>query len=93
MNGPQINDLLCFDFAPSALRSARTDKFNKPLALLPSYLIAMDTTKLSAKGQIVLPKRVRDAHGWAPGVEFVVEDTAAGVLLRPKLQGRRGRIC
>ena len=31
MNGPQINDLLCFDFAPSALRSARTDKFNKLL--------------------------------------------------------------
>ena len=52
----------------------------------------MDTTKLSAKGQIVLPKRVRDAHGWAPGAEFVVENTAVGVLLRPKSQGKKGRI-
>ena len=52
----------------------------------------MDTTKLSAKGQIVLPKRVCDAHGWAPGAEFVVENTAVGVLLRPKSQGKKGRI-
>lgn len=52
----------------------------------------MDTTKLSAKGQIVLPKRVRDARGWAPGVEFVVENTDDGVLLRPKSAGKRGRV-
>jgi AbrB family looped-hinge helix DNA binding protein len=52
----------------------------------------MDTTKLSAKGQVVLPKGVRDAHGWAPGVEFVVENTAGGVLLRPKLRKKGGRI-
>ncbi len=52
----------------------------------------MDTTKLSAKGQIVLPKRVRDAHGWAPGVEFVVENTEAGVLLRPKSQEKKGSV-
>jgi len=44
----------------------------------------MDTTKLSAKGQVVLPKDVRDAHGWNPGVEFVVESTSDGVFLRPK---------
>jgi AbrB family looped-hinge helix DNA binding protein len=52
----------------------------------------METTKLSAKGQVVLPKGVRDAHGWAPGVEFVVEDTTIGVLLRPKSGKRLYRV-
>jgi AbrB family looped-hinge helix DNA binding protein len=44
----------------------------------------MDTTKLSSKGQIILPKSVRDSHHWVPGTEFTVEDTAEGVLLRPR---------
>src|SRR3984893_2695881 len=44
----------------------------------------MDTTKLSSKGQEVLPKSVRDQHGWGEGTEFVVESTAHGVLLRPR---------
>jgi AbrB family looped-hinge helix DNA binding protein len=44
----------------------------------------MDTTKLSSKGQVVLPKSVRDQHGWGEGTEFVVESTAHGVLLRPR---------
>ena len=43
----------------------------------------METTRLSNKGQIVIPKRVRSAHGWEPGVEFIVEDTGDGIKLRP----------
>jgi len=43
----------------------------------------METTRLSSKGQIILPKAVRDAHHWAPGTDFSVEDTGDGVLLRP----------
>jgi len=43
----------------------------------------METTKLSSKGQIILPKHIRTAHQWQPGVEFQVEDTPDGVLLRP----------
>ncbi len=43
----------------------------------------METTRLSSKGQIILPKAVREMHGWAPGTDFSVEDTADGVLLRP----------
>jgi AbrB family looped-hinge helix DNA binding protein len=42
----------------------------------------METTKLSSKGQVVLPKAVRDAQGWREGTEFVVEAVADGVLLR-----------
>jgi len=44
----------------------------------------METTRLSSKGQVILPKSIRDTHQWQPGTEFVVEDTAAGVLLRPR---------
>ena len=44
----------------------------------------METTRLSNKGQIVIPKNVRAAHGWEPGLEFVVEDTGDGIKLKPK---------
>ena len=43
----------------------------------------MEKTKLSNKGQIVIPKQVRTAHGWEPGLEFVVEDTGDGIKLKP----------
>src|ERR1017187_7863843 len=43
----------------------------------------METTKLSTKGQVILPKTVRDAHGWNPGTEFAVEEVPGGVTLRP----------
>lgn len=43
----------------------------------------METTRLSTKGQIVLPKAVRTAQSWGPGTEFTVEETADGILLRP----------
>jgi len=42
----------------------------------------METTRLSSKGQVILPKSIRTAHRWEPGVEFSVEDVAEGVLLR-----------
>ena len=43
----------------------------------------METTRLSTKGQIVLPKAVRASRAWRPGTEFIVEETGDGVLLRP----------
>jgi AbrB family looped-hinge helix DNA binding protein len=43
----------------------------------------MQTTRLSTKGQIVLSKDIRTAHAWGPGTEFIVEETADGILLRP----------
>ena len=43
----------------------------------------MQRTRLSSKGQIVLPKSVRDARAWTPGMEFTVEAAGDGVLLRP----------
>ena len=43
----------------------------------------MQTTSLSSKGQVVLPKQIRDALHYAPGARFSVEATPEGVLLRP----------
>lgn len=44
----------------------------------------METTKLSSKGQIIVPKSLRETHHWKPGQEFVVMDTDEGILLKPK---------
>lgn len=43
----------------------------------------METTRLSSKGQVILPKSVRDARNWEAGTQFAVEQVAEGVLLRP----------
>ena len=43
----------------------------------------MHTTRLSSKGQIVLPKGIRVSRAWGPGTEFTVEETGNGILLRP----------
>ena len=52
----------------------------------------MSTTKLSSKGQIILPKSVRDAHRWKTGMEFSVESVEDGVLLKPLRPFGRTRI-
>jgi AbrB family looped-hinge helix DNA binding protein len=43
----------------------------------------METTRLSTKGQIILPKGIRVSRAWGPGTEFTVEETGNGILLRP----------
>ena len=43
----------------------------------------MEITRLSTKGQIVLPKNIRAAHAFTPGMEFSVEEIKEGILLRP----------
>jgi AbrB family looped-hinge helix DNA binding protein len=44
---------------------------------------AVETTRLSTKGQVVLPKTIRASRAWGPGTEFTVEVTGDGILLRP----------
>ena len=44
-----------------------------------------ETTRLSSKGQVIIPKSIRQIHRWVIGQEFTVEDTGEGVLLRPTL--------
>jgi len=43
----------------------------------------MQTTRLSSKGQIILPKAIRDSRAWNPGTEFTIEESGDGILLRP----------
>lgn len=44
----------------------------------------MKTTKLSSKGQIIIPKHIRKAHQWEIGQELIVIDVGDGILLKPK---------
>lgn len=43
----------------------------------------MHTTVLSSKGQVIIPKSLREARRWGPGTPLEVHDTPDGVLLRP----------
>lgn len=43
----------------------------------------MVTTRLSSKGQVIIPKEIRSGRGWRPGLRFIVEETDDGILLRP----------
>lgn len=40
------------------------------------------TTVVSTKGQVILPKVIRDRRHWDSGTKLVVEDTDDGVLLK-----------
>lgn len=40
------------------------------------------TTRVSTKGQVILPKAVRDQRRWSAGTRLVVENVEEGVLLR-----------
>ena len=43
----------------------------------------MNKTRLSSKGQVIIPKASRLTHHWEPGQELIVIDTEEGVLLKP----------
>ncbi len=41
------------------------------------------TTIISTKGQVILPKAIRDLRHWPAGTRLTVESTSDGVLLKP----------
>jgi AbrB family looped-hinge helix DNA binding protein len=41
-------------------------------------------TKMSDKGQVVVPKAVRELKGWLPGTDLEVIDLGDGIMLRPR---------
>ncbi len=44
----------------------------------------MAFVKLSSKGQVIIPKPIRDAYHWENGQELTLIDTGNGILLQPK---------
>ncbi len=42
----------------------------------------MKTTRISSKGQVVLPKSLRESQRWESGTELAVEARDGGVFLR-----------
>ncbi len=49
----------------------------------PPVLSEPTKVRLSTKGQLVVPKEIRDRHGWTAGVELVFEDLGGDrVVLR-----------
>jgi len=48
----------------------------------------MDRTRISSKGQIVIPKQIRDRHRWRPGTELTVIDVAGGVRIEALQRGK-----
>lgn len=43
----------------------------------------MQTTQLSSKGQVIIPKILRNRYNWNPGQKLNVIDTGDGILLKP----------
>jgi AbrB family looped-hinge helix DNA binding protein len=43
----------------------------------------MLTTRVSSKGQVIIPKDIRNRHHWEPGQELQAIDTDEGILLKP----------
>jgi AbrB family looped-hinge helix DNA binding protein len=41
------------------------------------------TTTVSTKGQVILPKAIREQRHWDAGTRLLVENTEDGVLLKP----------
>ncbi len=40
------------------------------------------TSRLSTKGQLIIPKEIRERHGWRSGTELEIEDHDDGVVIR-----------
>ena len=46
------------------------------------------TTTVSTKGQVILPKSIRDGRRWLPGTRLVIEETADGFEFLRKVMAR-----
>ncbi len=53
--------------------------------------MSIATSTISSKGQVVIPKQIRDELHWESGTPITLFSTASGVMLKtaPKKKGRR----
>jgi AbrB family looped-hinge helix DNA binding protein len=42
-------------------------------------------------GRLVVPKEIRDRHGWGPGTTLLIRDCDQGVMLEPAIPQETGR--
>jgi len=49
----------------------------------------METVKMSSKGQIVIPKAIRESHHFQTGTEFVIVEEGNDLRLVPARTGRK----
>ena len=48
----------------------------------------MPTKNIGPKGQVVIPKRMRDALGLKPGVDVIIESRGDEIVIaRPRIEG------
>jgi AbrB family looped-hinge helix DNA binding protein len=52
---------------------------NLTLILLEDFAMR---TRLSTKGQLIIPKAIRERHDWSPGVELDVQDRGDALVIR-----------
>ena len=52
----------------------------------------MKTTKLSSKGQVIIPKQVRDSYHWKSGLKIQVVEVEDGILLKPNVHFPRSSL-
>jgi AbrB family looped-hinge helix DNA binding protein len=43
----------------------------------------METSILTTKGQLLIPKRIRNKYGIKSGVKIIFEETPAGLIIKP----------
>ncbi len=49
----------------------------------------MGVTRLSSKGQVVIPQLIREARHWGVGTQFEVHEVKEGVLLTPIFSNKK----
>ena len=54
-----------------------------PLYICRTKAKKMETSVLTVKGQLLIPKRIRNKYGIKSGVKVIFEETENGVIIRP----------
>lgn len=44
--------------------------------------MGMDTSKVTSKGQLLIPKHIRSKYGFNPGIKVIFEETDGGVIIK-----------
>lgn len=76
------DELIQRDFTRRIERGSRNGYLTGVLQEVTALTRELPITTVSTKGQVILPKAVRQRRAWDAGTRLLVEDTAEGVLLR-----------